>query len=81
MPSGGVSIRVISGLTSSGQPLYIVDGNRVTIDPARGIDWLQPEDILRITVLKDAAETAVYGPSGSSGVVVITTKRSMRRMK
>ena len=79
--SGGVSIRILSGLVGQGQPIYIVDGIRVTVDSTRGIDWLEPEEILRITVVKDPSETTVYGPSGVNGVVLITTKRSMRRVK
>ena len=77
VPSGGVSIRIRGGLVGSGQPIYIVNDVRVTVDSIRGIDWLQPEDILRITVLKDPAETTVYGESGMNGVVLITTKRKV----
>ena len=74
-------MRILSGMVGDGQPLYIVDDRRVTVEPSRGIDWFQPEDILRITVLKDPSETTVYGPSGINGVILITTKQSMRLRK
>ncbi|MFN2564450.1 MAG: TonB-dependent receptor plug domain-containing protein [Gemmatimonadaceae bacterium] len=74
-PSGGVAIRMISGLAAGGPPLYVIDGAPVLVDPSRGFDWLKPEDIERINVLKDPAETAVYGPRGVNGVILITTKQ------
>jgi TonB-dependent SusC/RagA subfamily outer membrane receptor len=78
-PTGGFSMRILSGMVGNGQPLYIVDGKRVMVEPSRGIDWFQPQDILRIQVLKNASETTVYGPEGVNGVILITTKQSMRR--
>ena len=71
---GGVLIRVISGLVGD-NPLYVVDGTPVTVDPNRGLDWVSPELIARIEVLRLPAETAIYGPRGVNGVIVITTKR------
>jgi TonB-dependent starch-binding outer membrane protein SusC len=50
-------------------PLFVVDG--VLTD---GIDFLNPQDIARIDVLKDASSTAIYGSRGSNGVVIVTTK-------
>ena len=55
--------------------------NRVTVEPTRGIDWFQPEDIVRIKVLKEPFETNVFGPSGVNGVILITTKQAMRPRK
>ena len=72
--NGGVRIRILSGVASEGEPLYIVDGTPVTVQPGRGLDWLSPEQIARIDVLKYPAETAIYGPRGVNGVVIITTK-------
>lgn len=80
-PTGGFSVRILSGLVSDGQPLYIVNGERVTVEPSRGIDWFQPEDIISITILKDPSETTVYGPSGVNGVVLITTRQALRTRK
>lgn len=55
---------------SGGQPLYVVDG-MIT----ENIDFLNPQDIERIDILKDASSTAIYGSRGAYGVVIVTTKR------
>lgn len=74
--TGGVMIRVISGWASgSGEPLWVVDGTPVSVDPRRGLDWFGPEQIERIEFLKTPDEAAIYGPRGVNGVLVITTKR------
>ncbi len=80
-PSGGFSMRILSGLVGAGEPLYIIDDVRAVVEPSRGIDWFNPEDILHVKVLKDPSETAVYGPAGINGVILITTKEGMRRRK
>lgn len=54
---------------AGGKPLYVVDGI-ITSD----IDFLNPSDIERIDVLKDASSTAIYGSRGSNGVVIVQTK-------
>ena len=74
-------MRILSGLVGAGQPLYIIDDTRVTVEPSRGIDWLQLEDIVRVKVLKDPVETTVFGQSGINGVILITTKQAMRARK
>ncbi len=56
---------------SGGSPLYVVDGVIVG-----GIDFLNPQDIERIDILKDASSTAIYGSRGSNGVVIVTTKQA-----
>ena len=67
------------------QPLYVVDGIPTSpVSDAQGNDgtgqqqsnlgFLNPNDIEKIEVLKDAAATAIYGARGANGVVVITTK-------
>jgi len=53
-----------------GQPLYVVDG---VIMP-EGIGFLNPQDIERIDILKDASSAAIYGSRGAYGVVLVTTK-------
>jgi len=78
-PTGGFLMRIVSGLVREGEPLYVIDDTPIPVEPSRGIDWFQLEDIVRIRVLKDPAETAVYGPPGISGVILITTKQGMRR--
>jgi TonB-dependent SusC/RagA subfamily outer membrane receptor len=76
--SGGFSVRIRGAGTILGnkEPLYVVDGVRVETTPGRGLDWLNPADIERIDVLKNPAETSIYGLRGANGVIVITTKRS-----
>jgi TonB-dependent SusC/RagA subfamily outer membrane receptor len=78
-PTGGFGMRIISGLVRHGEPLYVVDDTPIPVDPSRGIDWFQLEDIAQIRVLKDPAEIAVYGPPGINGVILITTKRGLRQ--
>lgn len=76
-PDGGISVRVRGGSTisGSGEPLYLVDGVEVSVTPGRGLDWLNPADIERIEVLKDATATTMYGMRGANGVILITTTR------
>ena len=62
-----VEIRGVNSLTG-GKPLYVVDG--VMTD---NINFLNPSDIERIDILKDASSTAIYGSRGSNGVVLVTT--------
>lgn len=80
---GGVSIRLLSARVGDGDPLYLIDGAPAVVDRGLGISWLRPEDIAGIRVLKDPAETAVYGPRGVNGVILVTTKlaEAMRRRK
>ena len=54
---------------SGGSPLYVVDGAFVD-----DISYLNPQDIERMDVLKDASSAAIYGSRGSNGVIIITTK-------
>lgn len=62
---------VIRGNNSLGgsNPLYVVDGV-----PTDNIDFLNPQDIARMDILKDASSAAIYGSRGSNGVVIVTTK-------
>jgi TonB-dependent SusC/RagA subfamily outer membrane receptor len=74
--SGGLSVRIrgATSLRGSTEPLYIVDGFPYT-PSSDGLIALNPSDIARIEVLKDAAQTAEYGSRGANGVVKITTKK------
>jgi TonB-dependent SusC/RagA subfamily outer membrane receptor len=76
---GGFYVRIHSGLVGDGEPLYVIDGAPMMISPTSGIDWFKPDDIKEIKVLKGPAETAVYGPRGVNGVVVITTMQARTR--
>lgn len=66
-----VTIRGIGSLGAGSQPLYVVDGFPVGTSLGQN---LNPADIESMTVLKDAASTAIYGARGSNGVILITTK-------
>lgn len=66
-----VTIRGIGSLGAGSQPLYVVDGFPVGTSLGQS---LNPADIESISVLKDAASTAIYGARGSNGVILITTK-------
>jgi TonB-linked SusC/RagA family outer membrane protein len=70
-----VRIRGISSFQNN-DPLYVVDGTPVQDSY---INWLNPEDITSITVLKDASAASIYGSRASNGVIVIeTTKRGLQ---
>ncbi|MES2647409.1 MAG: SusC/RagA family TonB-linked outer membrane protein [Bacteroidota bacterium] len=74
-PNGGFTLRLrgLSTLGANTSPLVVVDG-QVGAD----INTVDPNDIQSIDVLKDAASGAIYGTRGSSGVIIITTKRGGR---
>ncbi|MGC4104434.1 TonB-dependent receptor plug domain-containing protein [Ferruginibacter sp.] len=65
-----IFVRGRGSITQSGAPLYVVDG--IQIENALSV--LSPQDIESVTVLKDAASTAIYGARGANGVFLITTK-------
>ena len=85
-----ITVRGANSFTTSSQPLYIVDGVPFGTDPngvpASGandgqnqsqnpLSMINPNDIEKIEVLKDASATAIYGSRGANGVVIITTRR------
>lgn len=79
-PGGGISFRIRgTGSFNDNEPLYVVDGMPVNVAPGRGLDWLNPGDIQRIEILKDASTTSMYGVRGANGVVLITTRRGKRQ--
>jgi TonB-dependent starch-binding outer membrane protein SusC len=69
---GAINIRGVRSLTASNTPLFVVDGIPLTTG---GIDYLNPNDIESIDVLKDASATAIFGSRGANGVVIVTTKQ------
>jgi TonB-dependent SusC/RagA subfamily outer membrane receptor len=76
-PDGGISVR-IRGTTSirgNNEPLYVIDGVAIQPGPGGSLSGINPHDIASIEVLKDPAETAVYGLRGANGVIIIRTKR------
>ena len=73
MVSGNsITIRGASSIMLSTDPLIIVDGSSF---PASSINSLDPNMVQNVTVLKDGAETAIYGSRGGNGVIVIATRR------
>jgi TonB-linked SusC/RagA family outer membrane protein len=86
-----IRIRGNSAVTGTGQPLYVVDGVTLDGRTARPglvasndvgagadsnpLNFLNPDDIESLTVLKDASATAIYGSRAAYGVVIITTKK------
>jgi len=70
-PGVGAIVRIRGvGTLNNASPLYVVDG--MLLDD---IQFLSPQDIQSIDVLKDASATAIYGSRGANGVVIVTTKR------
>lgn len=65
-------IRGNSSYAGGNGPLIIVDGFQ------RSIDQLAVEEIASVSVLKDAASTAMYGIKGANGVILVTTKRGIQ---
>ncbi|WP_394367447.1 SusC/RagA family TonB-linked outer membrane protein [Rudanella paleaurantiibacter] len=80
-PGGRTTVRIrgFSSINSSNNPLYVVDGvllpqgNQNQFSSA--IDYINPNDIVSIEVLKDASSTAIYGARGANGVILVTTKK------
>jgi len=87
LPGRGFSLQIRgSGSISGGnEPLYVIDGFPLSVNSSNvtngnfstgnPLDNINPNDIERIEVLKDAAAAAIYGSRASNGVVIITTKR------
>jgi len=73
-PGAGISIRIrgVGSINNSSDPIYILDGIRVS-----DINGIQPQDIENFQVLKDASATAIYGSNGSNGVIIVNTKRGV----
>lgn len=65
-----IQIRGKSSMNDDSKPLYVIDG--VVCD---NMDFLNPMDIEKVDVLKDASSTAIYGSRATNGVVMITTKK------
>ncbi|WP_188504210.1 SusC/RagA family TonB-linked outer membrane protein [Parapedobacter pyrenivorans] len=80
-PGGRTNIRIrgASSISVSNNPLYVIDGVILTTaglqNGSTPIDYLNPNDIESIEVLKDASSTAIYGARGANGVIMVTTKR------
>ena len=89
-PGGGISVNIrgSNSVRANNNPLFVVDGVPLSGDntSATGntgagdssvrnpLNFLNPADIMSISILKDASATAIYGSRGANGVVIITTK-------
>ena len=75
-PDGKAAIRIrgVGTINGDASPLYVVDGVQV----GNSADFVNPSDIERIEILKDASATAIYGSAGANGVVMITTKHGQK---
>ena len=85
-----ILIRGGTSITASNEPLYVIDGIPINNDnteasgftpdrtpplPRSPLNLLNPSDIASISILKDAAATAIYGSRAANGVVLIETKK------
>lgn len=92
-PGGGssVNIRGLTQIRGDNQPLYVIDGTPISITPnseslglinygsrENPLLAINPDDVERIDVLKDASAAAIYGSRAASGVIIVTTKRGKR---
>jgi len=83
-PGGKSNIRIRgnSSVSLANDPLYVVDGvilvSTGLADNSTPIDYINPNDIASVEVLKDASATAIYGSRGANGVVLVTTKRGSK---
>ena len=78
-PGSGMTVRVrgASSISSSNDPLYVVDGVPVG-EGGYAIAYLSPNDIESMQILKDASSAAIYGSRAANGVVLITTKQGSK---
>jgi TonB-dependent SusC/RagA subfamily outer membrane receptor len=79
--NGGIAIQIrgASSFLSSNEPLYVIDGSPMQPGPGGALTGVNPYDIESIQVLKDPADTGLYGMRGGNGVIVVTTKRPGKR--
>ncbi len=87
-PGGGLSIRIRgpTSVNASSDPLVVIDGTPIGAGSGGGLsagrnplNFLNPNDIESITVLRDASAAAIYGANAANGVVLITTKTGVGR--
>ncbi|HEX5151103.1 MAG TPA: SusC/RagA family TonB-linked outer membrane protein [Parafilimonas sp.] len=90
-PGGSTTVRIrgTSSIRSGNQPLFVVDGIPLSgglsrpgasggdfgSDAGNPLNFINPNDIANMEILKDASATAIYGSRGANGVIIITTKR------
>jgi len=74
-PNGSVGVRLrgVSTIGQNADPLVVLDGV-----PGASLSNIDPQDIASIDVLKDGSAAAIYGTRGSSGVIIVTTKKGSK---
>ncbi|MDR1370068.1 MAG: TonB-dependent receptor [Dysgonamonadaceae bacterium] len=77
-----ITIRGLSSISGTNSPLIVIDGIPVPTVSGNGqtgntsgLETINPDDIEKIDILKDASSTAIYGSRASNGVILVTTKR------
>jgi TonB-dependent SusC/RagA subfamily outer membrane receptor len=77
---GGIAVQIRGSTSIYGEtsPLYVVDGVPIQPGPNGALTGINPYDIESIEVLKDAADTAMYGMRGSNGVILVKTKKTRK---
>jgi TonB-linked SusC/RagA family outer membrane protein len=83
IPGGSVQVRIrgVGSISGGNEPLYVVDGIQIntrsasTITSSNPLNFLNPNDIESIEILKDAAAASIYGSQAANGVVLVTTKK------
>lgn len=76
--SQGITIRGPGGIRTGSTPLFVIDGLALDNSSTGGgnpLNFINPQDIETIDVLKDASATAIYGSRGANGVILVTTKK------
>jgi iron complex outermembrane receptor protein len=74
----GITIRGPGGIRTGSTPLFVIDGLALDNSSTGGgnpLNFINPQDIETIDVLKDASATAIYGSRGANGVILVTTKK------
>lgn len=74
----GITVRGPGGVRTGSTPLFVIDGIPLDNSSTGGgdpLNFLNPQDIESMDVLKDASATAIYGARGANGVIIITTKK------
>lgn len=71
-----LQVRGRSSLDGDRAPLIVVDGMQFVENGADALSAIAPRDVRRVEVLRDASTTAVYGPRGANGVVLVSTRHA-----
>jgi TonB-dependent SusC/RagA subfamily outer membrane receptor len=78
---GGLAVRIrgVTSIYGNNDPLYVLDDVPINPGPGGILMGIGPHDIESIKVLKDPADTTLYGMRGANGVILIKTKRPVRK--